>query len=337
MACTNSCFENLIGLRDVCEPATIKSCIWLNEVGISKFTIENIITPDYSSVKDFYDRHYEIAVDEVSNTINANFSNKYITNSLLEGQRLGFAQENLSSKAGISKYGGIQTELINTNSYIDFYVSEISLFTGTTGTVTVKVYDLYEGKEIDSIDVDCVAEEQSTVQVNKVYKSKRKNLKLFFGYDTTGINSYKTLIKNNLCCGKTTCSNEYISAKGGYSDAATFISSDIKSADHTFGMSLVYSLQCNHTDWMCSYLNLIALPIAYKMASNIFQFGLTGSQAQRMNTLVTIDYDKMLADQQWYENKFNERIGTVLKSIQTPSDSKCFQCRRTNGTKLVFP
>lgn len=335
--CDEDCFENLIGLRDVCTPEDLRSCLWLNDVGISRHTLEQLITKDYAGVTDFFNKQYSHTLREVVQTIHGHFANKYVVNSILEGQRLGYADGNLTVKTSNSLYSGIYVKFLNTNSFIDFYLSELSLFTNHTGNITVKVYDVLEGRQIDIINVQVVAGQQSSVLPNKIYKSKRKSLYLFFGYDTTGINSYKTIIKPGLCCGRNWCNNQYIEAGGVYSPLASFIDSGLTSESHTFGMSLNYSLQCNHKDWLCTHQNQINLSILYKLAANISQFGLMASPNQRVNTNVTINRDQLLNDQAWYEGKFSQTLESVLKNIQTPTDVKCFQCREGGRSVLVLP
>lgn len=335
--CDEDCFEDLIGLRDVCTPPDLRSCLWLNDIGISKHTIEQYITKDYAGVTDFFNKQYSHTLREVVQTIHGHFNNKYLVNSILEGQRLGFSEGNLVAKISNSLYSGIYVKLLNTNSYIDFYLSELSLFTNHTGNITVKVFDVFEGRQIDTINVASIAGEQSRVSIQKTYKSKRKSMYLFFGYDNTGIDSYKTIIKPGLCCGRTWCSNEYIEAGGVYSPLGSFIDSGLTSENHTYGMSMVYSLQCNHKDWLCTHQNQINLSLLYKLAANISQFGLTASPNQRVNTNVTINRDQLISDLTHYQNEFIRTLESVLKNIQTPTDAKCFQCRENGRSVLVLP
>lgn len=335
--CENECLQGLIGLRDVCVPKDSTNCVWIDEIGINRHTIEQVLTKNYSSVSDFFDKQYNNAIKEVSNVIHTQFSSKYIINSLIESMRLGFANDNKIVKTSNSKLSGIQLSFLNANSFVDLYISELSLFTDFTGTVTIKVYDLLTSKQISSFNINTVAGEQSYIHPNKIFKSNRKKLNLFICYDTTGINSYTTVIKNGLCCGINHCSNQYLEASGNYSDTDLFIDRDVKQATHTFGMSLVYSLQCNHTDWVCASKNILALPIAYKLAANICKYGLTAASDQRVNNFVTIQKEQLTTDQAWYEGKFSERMNNILLHIQTPDDRKCFQCTQPGGTVLNLP
>lgn len=339
MACS-PCFEKLIGLRNVCVPVDIKSCKWVDDVGISIHTIEQIITKGYAGPSDFFQKQYDFAVGEMVATINSHYSPKYITNTIIEGKRMGFNSQTKTLVPNTGKWVGIVVELANSNSYVDFYSPELSLFTNFTGNIPVRVYDLETAKLLDTITVASVAGEVSVIQANKLFNSKRKNMTLFFCYDSTGIDNYKTNIKNSAgCCGsaKNIWSNSYIKAYGAYSDTGGFTYDVIKKGDTTYGMSMVYSLQCNHEQWLCSNLNLLATPLVYKLASNIFLFGLNASSAERVNTLITINRDDMINSQTFYENKYRETLENVLKNMQTPDDSKCFQCKEYNRSVISLP
>lgn len=338
-SCETDCFTNLIGLRDICVPKEIKSCYYLDDIGISRFSIEQIITKNYTDVSTFFQNQLDLAINQVTAEIHSKFAPKYRANSILEGQRMGFLQDNKSVKTTNSKWAGIYVELINSNSYLDYYVSEILLTTDFTGVIPVKVYDVYTGTPLTTINLTTVAGQESVIDPNEIFKSKRKSMKLFFCYDTTGINSYNTQIKEGGCrsCGSSSYTNQYISARGMYSSANTFLYNDLVGADHTFGMSTVYSLACNHKNWICSHVNILTLPILYKLAANILLYGLQASPDQRVNNKITINRDKMELDQAFYDKKYQEEMFTKLNSMQVPTDSKCYQCYEPYRTALVLP
>jgi len=338
-SCDTDCFTNLVGLRDVCEPPEIKSCYWLNDVGISKYTVDQIVTKDYVDSEDFTAKQIQFSVNQVANEIHAHFGGQYKSNSIVEGMRIGFLQDNKVSKAGNNLWSGIYIECLNSNSYLDFYWSEILLATDFTGTIPVRVYDVMTGTLITTVNVVSVAGQQSVLNLNEIVSLKRKSAKLFICYDTTGINSYQTNIKNSGCngCNNNVYSNQYVTARAMYSSAGTFILSDLIGSDHTFGMSFVYSLQCNHKNWICANVNILSLPILYKIASNILLFGLQAAADTRVNTKITINRDKLEVDQAFYEKKFAESFSSVLAQMQIPQDAKCFSCTTPHRTVLVLP
>lgn len=338
-SCENECFTDLIGLRDVCEPPVIKSCYYIDDLGVNRRLVESIITSNYPDVSDFFQKQLNLAANQMASEVHANFQNKYLITSLIESQRLGFLQDNKSVKATNSKWAGIYVELKNTSSFIDFYSSEIILTTDFTGNIPIRIYDVYTGTILATVTLVSVAGTQSALPINEIFKSKRKSAKLFICYDTTGINSYKTLIKDAGCstCSGYNYSNSYLISRGAYSEANTFLLTDITGADHTFGMSIQYSLNCNHKDWICAHSNILSLGLAYKLCSNICLYGLQASPHDRVNTAVTINREKLETDQGFYEDKYLYEMQSKLKFMNVPSDKKCFYCSQPYKTVLVLP
>ena len=97
----------------------------------------------------------------------------------------------------VPKMSVIEVELCNLNSFVDFYLSELSVHVTSTGNVDVLVYDLFQNKLLDTITVAAIANEVVTVFPNKTYSSDRKNLNLIFVYDSTGVNSIQTSVDTN--------------------------------------------------------------------------------------------------------------------------------------------
>jgi hypothetical protein len=337
--CETDCFTDIVGMRDVCEPATIKSCYWLNDIGISKHTIDQIVTKDFTDSEDFLTKQIQLSANQLANSIHTHFAGMYKSASIIEGMRIGFLQDNKVSKAGNNLWAGIYIECINSNSYLDFYLSEVVLTTDFTGNIPVKIYDVMTGTLLTTVTIASVAGKQSVLSINEILKSKRNSGKFFICYDTTGINSYQTNVKNSGCngCNNSVYSNQYITARGMYSGTGTFILSDLTGSDHTFGMSLVYSLQCNHKDWICVNANILSLPLLYKIASNILLFGLQASPDTRVNNKVTINRERLELDQAFYEKKFIDQFESILASMQVPQDRKCFSCTTPYRTPLVLP
>jgi len=334
--CTD-CFTDILGLKEVCEPQT-NFCLWLNDAGINRSTVESVMTRDYANAKEFVKEKIKIAVEDIKSQLPSLMGIKFKLNSVLTGEKLGFLQDNKISIAGTGNYGGILIDFPNTRSYLDFYTSELSLITNHTGTIPVLVYDILEGNLIDTINVNCTAGYKSVVNLKKVYASLREQTTLAFIYDTTSINSYKTLIKNGLCCGKTSCSTQYFSARGiEIAQADDKIIANVETADHTFGMSLTYSINCNHKEWMCSIANTIALPLLYKVAEKIVEHGLLAAKSQLVNTTVTINAVDLKTNHEFYARKSTEALDTVLNNIKLPNDETCFECRRVSGSKFVAP
>ncbi len=324
-----SCFSNLIGLRGACTAVAPDSGFYLDQLNITRQEIEKFIEQPYNNPDDFFLDKLEFASQVVANQVYTSFRDKYLTHSVLKSARLGYTQENMQVKAGSGKLMGMQIELCNESSYIDFYLSEISLFLNVTGTTNVLVYDLLQNKLLDTIAVATTANQISTKVVNKTYRSDRKRLHLFIGYDSTGKNSYLTTIGENTClnCNRNWFyNNSWITANAvEVASADDKIQSNLDGLDHTAGLSMVYSLNCNHADWICTNNNVLAIPIMYRLASDILNYALMTTE--RFNSRTSIDAVKLTNMRDLYETQYQVHMESAMSRIMLPLDRNCFICQ----------
>lgn len=332
MAYQTTCLGNLIALQGGCDPVTPTSGLYGSSIGISRDFIDQIITKEYPDALTFWNEKKNMAIEIISNALHSSFSPHYKTASLLKNYRVGHPNDNKVAVAGNSALKGIYYNLEETSSYYDLFISELSLFVNVTQDVEVKVYDLLQGTVIDTITVPCTAGEISKVFPAKKYKSQSKRLSLFFAYDSTGINSYKTSLQAGGCsnCG----GSDYISSTYHRIQAGTIplasdkILSSFSGLSETGGMSINHSLECNHSDWLCAVSGLIALPILYKTAAVIIEFALDESPNTRSNTNVTLNREILKERLDRYELKWRESLDNIIRNVKVPQDNKCFICNK---------
>ena len=325
-----ACLDNIVGIDNKCTPDTPTSGLFLNSIGISIRELEAIVTEDYEDAIDFANQKIDFATQQIVNQIGVNFADRYRTNTILDGQRLGYTSTNLNTEAGeAGVLKGIELELCNSTSYLDVFLSSISLHLNHTGNVNVVVWDLLQNKLLDTIVVAAVSGCDVQVDINKTYKSDRKRLHLFIGYDTTGIQAVKTVIKESGCstCNATsfTSVNNHIRARGSkVNNAATKIDKNVFGVGNTSGLGFTYAIECNHEDWLCTIRNLLGLPILYKAGAEIMEFASLNST--RLNEKTLIDLDKLEDRMVKYGMQYEESFQNVLKRIKLPKDVRCFEC-----------
>lgn len=336
------CFDNIIGLRGSCENPTSKSGLWINEIGVSEEEIDSIITKDFKDAYDFFEKKKSFAIIQIVNNLHSHFSGKYKANSIIKSGRIGFAKKNVESIAGEALLKGIHVEVCNDNSFVDFYLSSLSLQIDTSETdLDVFVYDLYQNKLIDTLKITTVANEITTIYPHKSYKSLRSELDLIFVYDATDKNSVKTSIMEkgcNSCSGGSSMTNlnNYVSARSikiGLLEQKVY--ENLDSNSETGGMSMTYSINCNHEQWVCNIANSLALPILFKTAYEIMDFGYNNSQ--RLNTTTTIDFEKLLSRRDEYESRYQKSMENIIQNIKLPNDEKCFECRQVTKNVIILP
>jgi len=328
------CFKDLIQVRDLCNVPAPKSSIYIDDVGVSLMDIESFITSQYSTAEEYFNARVDHAVREMSQNIYNYFQGNYNAASLVDSHRLGIYNGSTVLKAG-ANYRGIQMSFNQSDTFFKVSVGEISLQIDQTTTVTVEVWDLRQNLLLDSIDINTVAGQISTVYLHKTYYSSKQPMNIFIGYDSTGLDAYNTQIKSGLCCGKISCSNTYLSAYGVEVDGP-FYDANTTGLNHTAGLSVVYDIACDHMGWICSHADSLALPLAYKTAEILVADAAYNTSGERATNHHTVNIDQLKERHAFYVNKYKEIMSNWLGNMQLPVN-RCFQCNTPIRHKISLP
>lgn len=318
----------------MCDVPDPKTSIYMDDVGLSLSDIEAFVTKPYSNAKDYFTSRFNQAVREVENLVYNYFQGRYLATSLVDSHRLGVYTGTQSVVAG-SNFMGIQTEFLQCESFLKVGIAEISLLINSTQNVDVKIYDLRQNKLLHTLTLACVAGRISTEYLHKEFKSDKQPLNLIIGYDAAGINSFRTPIKQGLCCGRNYCANSYMTARG-VSASSPFYDSATSGIDHTGGLSVVYSIGCDHRSWICSHATSLALPIAFKAAEIMVSDALFNTSGERSTNHHTVNIDELEKRHGYYTTKFESIISSLLGNMQLPKN-KCFYCDTPLRHKIILP
>lgn len=333
------CFDDLIGIKSKCSTSTGSSTLFIEDTGITADEAGYYINSEYSSGLELIQDKIRFASDIVRKTIVNHFSDHIITKSVISSERLGFYQDNLNLQSGIvATYGGISLTLNNWQSYFNVYVNSISLQVNVTQDVNVFVYDLISGTLLDTVVVSTTANVISTTIVNKTYSSPKQKLDLIFVYDTEGISSNTTQIYNQGCmqCSGFNYYNYYIWSSGiTVGESSSKIRSSLTSANHTSGLSVVYSVQCSVDNWLCEISNLMALPILYKTAEEVMNYACYYSN--RQTSSINIDAERNKERLALYQSAYNDALQATIKKINIPRGDQCFKCEEYMRSEIILP
>lgn len=335
-----TCLENIIGFESGCTDIESTSGYYASQVGITKNFLSQIITKDYSSEEDFFRKKRSFAIDLVTKALQTNYADKYKAVSVIDSYRAGKWNENKVTVASIGKWKGILFDMCAEKSYLDFFLSELSMFVNYTGDVEVRVYDLMQGIVLDTVTVPCEVGEIVSVFPHKKFVSRQRKLQLFICYDATNIESYKTTLQGTCatCLPTYLVNNSYERIMSGtMAIGGTNIRSSIAQSNDTGGLSIVHSLQCNHSDWLCARSNQIADAVLYKLASLSFEFALDETPNSRTNTTVAENYDIIKGRYNRAEKKFGEAMDRFLNTVSPPNDDLCFNCRKSAAMVISIP
>lgn len=304
------------------------SGLYLDQINITKKELESYV--EGVTVKEFTEDKIIFAAKKVASDINNKFVPSLKASSVVDSGRVGHYQDNMQLNAaqnGVSK--GVNIRLCRETSHLNLNITRISLFTDFSGVVTVKVWDLIQNKEIDSIPITCVANEITSLFVNKGYSSTNKRMNIAFIYDASGVGNYTSYISPGGCSscinkGSWYAYNSFFDARGiTILNASNKVEENIISSTNTAGMSLEYSVTCNYEEWLCSIAGIVAMPILYKTAAEIMGYAIN---SKRFNDRAQNERDLMKERRDEYELNYRENMDNILKNIVKPNDAVCFSC-----------
>lgn len=339
-----SCFEGLVAIDGTCGEASPSSGIFLKKLGVTRSELSQYLTKEYTSPDQLFKDKYDAAVLNIVNAVHSYFAPKYKAATILEGRRAGIFQNNLQQVAGVSgTMKGIAFRIDNRDSFLDLNLPSLSIQLNYTGEVAIQIIDLIQGIKIDEVKIDALPNEIITTQINKIIPSDRKFLNCFIGYDSSGITSVKTDLQlSSGCsgCDMSVITNSYLNVR-----AATIgvsqqkIDSNLVSAQDTGGLSLMYSLSCNHRQWICSVSNTLALAIAYETCGGLMEHAKYQGGKEQVNIRVGSENVKEEVEERraMYERKAADIMNRILNNMTLPSDEKCFACRQINRTAVLIP
>jgi len=338
-----SCFDNFITIKNTCGSTASDSGFYIEDGGVTLKEASDYVTSDYVSAEAFINSKIAFAINLINQSVYQHFSSKIKTASVIENESIGFILPNKEIVAEqTNKYIGISLELTNNNSFLALHISSISLFVNYSGTVSVKIYDVYQNKLLDTITVTAIAGQVVQIPLLKEYFTDRKNMQLAIVYDSTGIPSYQTSVNPNYIVGCSNCSknnnsysNRFVYAKPiVVSTGSDIINANLESTSYTGGLSVNYSVNCNYKSWLCSIKNMLAIPILYKACEEIMNFAIESTDRGNMKTF---DVEKLKERRANYESKSNKDLDNILQNISLPNDKDCFSCNIKSKNAIILP
>lgn len=347
------CYENLLGLRDcnVPEPTT---GLYIDELGINNTFLGQLITDQYNNGVELFEDKRAFAWKKLSSDMLTRLSPLMKSDTIIESKRIGQVvtdYNNIETALGAGNYGGIRVKIDpNTLSYLTLFISDITLAIDSANTnVPILVFDMTTLQLIDTITYTAGGIEY---YFGKEYFAKRRKLDLAFVYEST-MNTVKFITKKGACydCGgkiREAHICPFVNAIGINltTDGVSVLSS--ATSKYTTGMSLNYSVNCDRQGWLCSVGNQMSLALAYATAVEIYNYALTVSPNQRVNTAVFVNkgnkpfataaaFEGIVAARDIAAEQYNAELTALLQGIRLPDDNHCFDCRKNIKYVTALP
>lgn len=333
------CLVNLVGVKKPCDDDTPStSGYYLQNLDYIDFSTADAIIKNDMSAEEYLQRKLDFATNYLSTDFQTKLGQKFIQWTVLEKTVAGFYQQNKQSIPGIAgMLKGIQLEVLQF-PFLQLYLSSLTLFVDFTGNLPVHIFDLTQGKLLDTITVPAIAGETVMIDVSKSYPTNGQALNIFIGYDSGLANGYNTTVYQNSisgcrrCPGSTRPENKYVWVFAKKLPiAGPKIDQNTQSVNDTGGLSINYSLQCSVTGFLCSIKNQLALPLLYRAGYEILMDALTST---RKNPLVLLQKDEMATLTSYYDEQYDKAITNLLQNLRIPNDI-CFTCKPKVSTTTI--
>jgi hypothetical protein len=332
-----NCFDDLITL-DGCDNVVSTLGRTMMDVGITKHELDQYINKEYQSGTELFNDKKSFSIAIIANQIHSHLQAYYRAKTLIDGLRVGFIQDNKEAQPNTgTSWLGQEINIKNNTSFLELFISEVSLFVNYTGDIDIRIYDLKTGnilKDASGKDfvftMTSIAGEVATVYPQIQILSSKKEVDLAFIYNSTGVTPYKVALHSDGCLTCNPCNSTRYTDVYGISipNGSGIIKRSITHQGYTGGMSIVYSLNCNTDQWLCSISNLLSLPLLYKTASELMNYALNNSDQMNPKTLSLFNAEKIQKRMDQYEFQYREALDNIINKIVIPKDSVCFTCNK---------
>ena len=347
------CTESLLGLRG-CSTAEPSTGLYIDDLGINTTFLGQLITDQYDQGLELFEAKREFAWRKLSSDVLTRLSPMMKSDTVIEGKRVGMVltnYSNIQTALGAGNYGGIRLKIDPNNlSYLNFYLADINLAIDSTNTnVPVLIFDMTTGKLIDTITYSTGGLDQ---YLGKNFTSARRKLDIAIVYEMS-MNAPKFITKKGSClsCGGGIRESHicpFVDAVGIEltTDGTNVLTS--ANSKYTAGMSVNYNVNCDRQGWLCSIGGLMALPLAYATAVEIYNYALTVSPNQRVNTAVVVNrgskpfatadaFEGIVAARDIAATRYGEELGAMLQNMRLPDDAHCWDCRKNIKYVTALP
>ena len=347
------CIESLLGLRD-CNQVEPSTGLYIDDLGINTTFLGQLITDQYLQGSELFTSKRAFAWRKLSSDVLTRLAPVMKADTVIEGKRVGQLVSNYSNvqtAAGAGRYTGMRLKIDPQSlSFLNFYLADINLAVDAANVnVPILIFDMSTLKLIETFTYATGGLDQF---LGKTFASARRKLDIAIVYEST-FDSAKMVTKKGHCfdCGggvREAHICPFVDAIGiDLTTNGTDVLSSITSK-YTAGMSINYNVNCDRQGWLCSIGGLMALPLAYATAVEIYNYALTASPNQRVNTTVSVNrgqkpfatadaVEGIVAARDIAATRYNEELGAMLQNMRMPDDSHCWDCRRNMKYVTALP
>lgn len=323
-----SCWNNVIGVRGLCEAQEPSSGLYINDLtGISIQDINAGVNEEDSTAFTLIQRKIDQAATMLQAEALSYLYNRWnYTTSSWNGQ-IGFFPESLRSLGASAVYRGIGMRYRQAD-YISVSLNAITLLLPNSGNVNVLVVDLITGDILDTITIAAVANTPVRVVTNKKYTSNGQMLNLAVVYDATSVASFQTGLYPTYSCGS--CGRNYrwydnmLERTIEIPTGGAIIEQNISGGSWTGGLSVDYQVACSFESLLCAHIGQLGYPLLYKAGMLILK---EMEFSKRLNGVISYNRERNQELADYYQAQYDAYMQRYFDAAQLPQNG-CFSCKQ---------
>ena len=326
------CFTGLIGLRDHCgeDIITSSSGLYINDLpGISIDGVDRKVNREYESAVDAIRKQMAVAEKILIGRARRALASKHEVTTLIDHHTAGEWKEQRSAQSAQAYKVGIQVKVPGA-AQTDLSVSRVSLLVNFSGSVEVKMWDLFTGEQLQSQTITAVAGQEVVAQVAWTRKADGKPISVFIGYDATSVPTWQSSLGNKSC----NCSGGHANLRYAHlytkKVAGSVLNGNLERQSGTSGLSIDLSLTCSMEHVLCAQSQLMALPLWYKTGEQLLTFMRFSDTLSLAGIAFNADYQELAP---MYAEDFEAHLQDVVQKIRLPK-GPCFSCKNLAKTAV---
>lgn len=329
-----SCFDGLITLENTCDSS--EGVLSLQTLGITETFLSDITGPEDTTASLLADVA-RWASAYITQDIKGRFGKRLIPHTFVDRVLIGELKDSDDVTNSAGTIGGIVVEINHPNSVLTLSIYKAAYAGKTTGSQVFTIYDLTTGMTIGTFTLDVTAGQFMQTTVKIALPSVLKCSKYFIAHPA--LDTYRTETGKGACstCGDTAYNYGGLKAYGARMGASLpKRTSNLQRVSHTSGLSLSMTLSCDHSEWICSLGNDLALPYLYKVGQGIMDRALDATG--RMNNIKSEAYAQRLGERAaQYLEEYDAAMNGLMQGVAIPMDPMCFSCKRSSFTSVGIP
>lgn len=326
------CLLDYIGLKG-CNSEAPRSGKFLNSMpGMSTELVDNISSSDQITYKETWaniqSEAFSRMKDDILNILREDSNFKEI---VYQTRRLTKFTRTTDVIDSSSYYNGLYLR-IPESRYIDLYLRQLYVYSDTVVTTVLKVFDINDGSELYTQDIDLVVGFNS-IEIDEVLDLKYGIMDVFIGVDASGFNSIKTQRDLYYLCDRDDVPCDHNHRVSNYlyeiwpsrlllSDNPTFENIDKEGFGR--GVAFGIDIRCSVESFICENKKSLEESWRHVLA---WQTLVTKIGSYRLNLFTTSNLENTAYLRDQYEKRYMSMLKNVLKNI--PVNDICLNCNDT--------